>query len=240
MNHFFQNQSPQNFRSTNIALYLVLFIFASTLLTSCSTYRINRLKDKSYKKWKSYQWNETKTSTDKEVSDFTIYSRKVEGTNLLEYKIEALIESSPATCLDAFRINLHDHANGHFSKKYSVYDILQESTDSLLTYVVHNEPFPFRDTEMKTQYVFIHDKDGNKAVEWNEAWHGSPTSSTKKLNRVETFRGSWQFSPVSQNESKAVNIVQFDPKGMPKWLVKPMVTKFLRNGLDDIRSATSK
>jgi hypothetical protein len=210
------------------------------MLTSCSTYRINRLKNKSYKEWKSYQWNETKRSSDKEVSEWNIYSRKVKGTNLFEYKIEGVISSSPAACVEAFRVDLHAHAEGHFNKKYPVYDILQESKDSLLTYVVHNEPFPFRDTEMKVQYVFVNDEDGYSAVQWNEAWGESSAPTSKKLHRVETFMGSWQFSTVSKNKSKAVNIVQFDPKKMPKWLVNPMVTKFLKKGFENIEQTTSK
>ncbi|MCW5518131.1 hypothetical protein [Muriicola sp. Z0-33] len=240
MYHLFKSQFSKKSRVAKVAFYAITFLFVFPMLTSCSAYRINRLKNKSYKEWKAYQWNETKRSSDKDDSEWTIYSRKIKGTNLFEYKIEGAVASSPEACIAAFREDIYDHSEGHFSKKYPVYDILQESTDSLLTYVVHNEPFPFRDTEMKIQYVFIHDKDENKAVEWNEAWHGSSATGTKKLNRVKTFRGSWQFSTVSQNKSNAVNIVQFDPKGMPKWLVKPMVTKFLRNGLDDIRSATSK
>ena len=240
MKHFFKSQLSKNSRATNIVLYAIMFIFLVPMLNSCSTYRINRLKDKSYKEWKSHQWAAIKSSPENGLAKWTISSREVKGTNLFEYKIEGAIASSPTACVSAFRNNLHDHADGHSSKKYPVYDILHESKDSLLTYVVHNEPFPFRDTEMKVQYVFINNKNGNTAVQWNEAWGDSSGPTPKKLNRVETFRGSWQFSIVSQDESKAVNIVQFDPKGMPKWLVNTMVTKFFRNGLDDIRSTTSK
>lgn len=235
MNHLFKIQCSKNLRAKNITLFIITFVFVIPMLTSCSAYRINRLKNKSYKEWKSYQWNETKKSSDKEVSEWTIFSRKVKETNLVEYKIEGVISSFPAACVEAFRVYLHDHADDHFSKKYPVYNILQESKDSLLTYVVHNEPFPFRDTEMKVQYVFINDEAGYTAVQWNEVWGESSAPPSKKLNRVETFRGSWQFSTVSNNESKAVNIVQFDPKGIPKFLVQPMVTNFLKKGLDNLR-----
>jgi hypothetical protein len=210
------------------------------MLNSCSTYRINRLKDKSYKEWKSHQWTAIKSSPENGLAEWTISSREVKGTNLLEYKIEGAIASSPTACVLAFRNILHDHADGHSSKKYPVYNILHESKDSLLTYVVHNEPFPFRDTEMKVQYVFINNENGNTAVQWNEAWNNSSGPTSKKLNRVETFRGSWSFVPTSGNSCQAANSVQFDPKGMPLWLIKPMVITFLKNGLEDIREVTSK
>ena len=216
-----------------------MLLMASIVLNSCSTCRINRLKNKSYKEWKAFQWTETKKSSDQKAADWTIYSRKVEGTTLMEYKIEGEIGSSPETCMAAFRQGIHHQAENP-GKKYPAYEIVHESQDSLLTYVIHNEPFPFKDTEMRVQYLFINNEDCSMGVSWNEAWDRGSTPPSKKLKRIETFRGSWQFSTVSEKQSNAVNMVQFDPQGMPKWLVQPMVTKFLRDGLENIRAAASK
>lgn len=224
--------------NTSIVKYACVFLLASPVLNSCSVHRINRLKHKSYKKWKTFQWTETKRNSDKEVAEWIIYSRKVKGTNLLEYKIEGEIESSPITCVSAFRQDIYQQANNN--KKYPTYQIVDESKDSLLTYVIHDEPFPFKDTEMSVKYLFSNNKEGDAEIIWQEAWNESLVQPSKKLNRVETFRGSWHFSKVSENLVKAVNIVQFDPKKMPKWLVNPMVTKFLKKGLEKIRQTTLK
>lgn len=223
--------------SNNIIIKNVSLILAFVVLNSCSTYRINRLKHKSYKEWKTYQWTEIKSS-DQDLVDWTIYSRKVKGTNFLEYKIEGEIASSPESCIATFRKDIYQQVDKKENKKYPIYKIVNESKDSLLTYVIHNEPFPFKDTEMSVRYLFSDNKEGDATIIWHEAWTESSVKPSKKLNRVETFRGSWDFLKESNNKTKAVNIVQFDAKKMPKWLVNPMVTNFLRKGLENLRETT--
>jgi len=238
MNHFLKSQLSRYGNKASIVKYVCIVLLASSVLNSCSTYRINRLKNKSIKEWKAYQWNERKRSTDKQGAEWIIHSRKVEGTNLLEYKIEGEIASTPEACVAGFWQHIHHQTDDN--NKFPTYDIMDESDSSFLTYVIHNEPFPFKDTEMSVRYLFSNYKECDREVRWNEAWDENSIPPSKKLNRVETFRGSWNFSEVSENHTKAVNIVQFDPKKMPKWLVNPMVTKFLKKGFENIEQTTSK
>ena len=169
-----------------------------------------------------------------------ISTRNEVGTNFLEYKIEGDIDATTEACIAAFKKDILNQAAHLKNKKYPTYEIVSESSDSLLTYVIHHEPFPLKDTEMSIMYFFSNDEDGTTGVTWHEAWDVNPVPPSKKLSRVKTFRGSWSFAPTSSHANLAVNSVQFDPKGMPLWLVKPMVMKFLKNGLEDIRGATSK
>lgn len=173
-----------------------------------------------------------------EVPSWIIYTRKIIGISFLEYKIEGNIESSPKACISSFKEEIHNQANDTSNKKYPTYEIRDESIDSLLTYVIHNEPFPFKSTEMSVRYVFFSDENGMTGVRWREAWEDSPNSSSKKLKRIETFRGGWNFDLISNNQTKAVNNVQFDPKKMPRWLFEPMVFNFLKKGLEDLRNKT--
>ncbi|MFK7807602.1 MAG: hypothetical protein AB8F74_07390 [Saprospiraceae bacterium] len=221
-------------------LCIITLGVASLTFSSCSKNRITRLKNKSYKKWSAYQFKAIKESSNRESKKWTIYSRKIRGTSFLEYKIEGDIEASPKACLAAFRQDMLRQAADLNNKKYPTYEVVTMSKDSLLTYVIHNEPFPFRDTEMSVKYVFFNDENGGAEVRWREGWEESQVQLSKKLKRVETFRGAWRFDPTSDNSCEATNSVQFDPKGMPLWLVRPMVFKFLKKGLDDIRNTTSK
>mgnify|MGYP005991067529 CR=1 FL=1 len=207
--------------------------FAIFFLQSCVSTR-----NRSIKEWEKYEWQVIKIDKSKDPT-WKIYKRKLKGTNFLEYKIEGDILSSPEACFEAFRKNIHKLANGAENKKYPVYEISEESKNSILTYVIHNEPFFFKNTEMSVRYLFYNDDVGNFGVKWNEAWEESNIQLSKKLKRVDTFRGSWSFLPITNNSSKAINIVQFDPKGMPLWLINPMVYRFLKEGLEDIR-ITSK
>ncbi len=197
-------------------------------------------RNRSIREWKKSQWQLVKADKQLEPS-WTIYKRKLLGTNFVEFKIEGSIGSSPEACIAAFRQDIHNLANGLESKKYPTYEIVDESTDSLLTYVIHKEPFPFKNTEMRVRYYFRTDAEGRVGeATWEEAWEGNTAPpTTKKLSRVKTFRGSWHFSSISNQYSKAISMVRFDPKKMPNWLVSPMVTKFLRKSLKDIREMTS-
>jgi hypothetical protein len=212
------------------------FVLIGLSIQSCVSPR-----DRSIKEWEALEkqnqdWEVAKVDK-KEKPTWIIYTRKIAGTNFLEYKIEGNIESTPKACLSSFKQDIHDLAD-QSSKKYPTYEIVEKSKESLLTYVIHKEPFPLKNTEMSVRYLFLSEADGSRAVQWTEAWDEHPIQPSKKLKRVQTFRGAWYFSPASDHSCKAVNSVQFDPQKMPMWLVEPMVFKFLKEGLQDIRERT--
>jgi len=212
---------------------LLCFFGAIILLTnSCTTSRNIASLEENNKEWKIVKIDKNDEPT------WIIYTKKLVGTNFFEYKIEGDIEASPKVCVASFKQDIYNLANG--TKKdgdfeFTTYEIVDESKDSLSTYAIHNEPFIFKDTEMSVRYIFFKNEDGSTGVRWNEAWDEYPVQPSKKLSRVETFRGSWYFSPTSNNSCKAVNSVQFNLRGMPLWLAEPMVLKFLKGGLEDIR-----
>ncbi|WP_299256326.1 hypothetical protein [uncultured Aquimarina sp.] len=222
-----------NKQATILTRQIFLFGFVILVLQSCVSVR-----DRSIKEWEKYEWQIVKVDKSQNPT-WKIYKRKLKGTNFLEYKIEGDVKSSSEACLKAFKKNIDKLANDAENKKYPTYEISEESENSILTYVIHNEPFFFKNTEMSVRYLFFSDEDGGFGARWNEAWEESQIQPSKKLKRVDTFRGSCSFSQITNNSSKAINSVQFDPKGMPLWLINPMVYKFLKDGLEGIRT-TSK
>ena len=222
-------------RSLNICRNLLFLGIISFTLSSCSTHRGIRLRNKNIAAWEAYQWKQIKKSSEKEVQEWTISTRKVRGTNFLEYKIEGDVTSSPEAFVSSFRQDIYNQAEDLANKKFPTYEILEETKESLLTYVIHKEPFPFKNTEMRIRYNFFSNEDGSTGVRWKETWDGWPKKSSKKLSRVQSFRGSWSLFPTSNNSSQAVNSVNFDPKKMPIWLVKPMVLKFLKQEWKKLR-----
>ncbi|NQX91668.1 MAG: hypothetical protein HRT74_06005 [Flavobacteriales bacterium] len=203
----------------------------SNLFTGCSARRANRLMNESYKEWKEFQWTEVKRDSKNDSLNWTIYSRKEKESNLTEYKIIGEISSSPNSCLSEFRKEIYKQANAENNRKYPTYSIIKESTDSILTYVIHMEPFPLKNTEMLVQYVFSLNESGSSGVKWEESWDEYSVDESKRLDRIALFRCSWNFEEVFENQVMATNIVQFDPKGMPKALYQPMVLNFLKKAL---------
>jgi len=172
-----------SFSKVNLMFFLGLLIFS---FHSCVSPR-----DKSIREWEKHEWSVVKV----EKSDnptWTIYTRKSAGTNFIEYKIEGDIASSPKVCIASFRQDIKNQAEDLNNKKFPTYEIVDESKDSLLTYVIHKELFPFKNTEMSVRYLFFQDVESTmEGVKWKEAWEENSVPSVhKKLSRVQTFRGS--------------------------------------------------
>lgn len=220
---------------STLPVYTIILGVLSLTFSSCATQRGIRLRNQSVKEWKSYQMYTIKEDN---LKTWSINSRKIQGTNFFEYQITGDINAPAEASLAAFKQDIVRQANDLDNKKYPTYEIISESKDSLLTYVIHNEPFPLKDTEMMVKYHFHYNKSGNTGVHWHEDWDLNPVQATKKLKRVETFRGSWDFVAKSAVNCIAINSVQFDPKEMPRWLYQPMVIKFLKNGLKTLREDT--
>ncbi|MEO1449337.1 MAG: hypothetical protein AAFV07_07385 [Bacteroidota bacterium] len=215
----------------NAAKWVAYLIPLVLLTTSCRSTKGFPIADKQDEGWIIVKADK------QENPDWIIYGRKMPDSNFLEYKIEGEVNRSATASIETFRQKILDLSSGvKQEKKLTTYELLSGSESELTTYVIHNEPFPLKDTEMSVRYVFSRNPDGSTGVTWQEAWENYPVQPSKKLNRIETFRGSWNFTPVSETSSRAVNSVNFDPKKMPLWLVEPMVFKFLKKELRDIKT----
>ena len=212
-------------------IFISFLIFTFLSIQGCTTSR-----NRSIKNWEKYEWKIIKESENIKMG-WKIYKRKIKGANFLEYKIKGEIHASPKTCIETFNEDLYEQALDH--KKYPIYQISHESEDSILTYLVHKEPFPFKNTEMSVRYVIDILEDNAASKVWKEAWEDCPKQPSKKLKRIDTFRGSWYFLQINDSKTIGVKSVSFDPKGMPRLLVEPMVFKFLQEGLEDIRKSSS-
>ncbi|MEM8969678.1 MAG: hypothetical protein AAGE93_24885, partial [Bacteroidota bacterium] len=122
-----KNISPSGFHA------IFFFVLMALSYQSCVSPR-----DRSIREWEKYEWKVVKADKNEEPS-WTIYTRKLAGTNFIEYKIEGDIQSSPRACLSSFRQDIYHQANDSNNKKYPTYEIVDESQDNLLTYVIHKE-----------------------------------------------------------------------------------------------------
>jgi len=226
-------------KTSQLFVISLFFFLASFHFLGCSVHRTKKLNNEMIKESSVFDFKKIKQSPDSGSEKWNIYSRKIRNSNFLEYKIEGNIKSSPKACVTVFRKDIYKQAKDPDNKKYPTYNIVYDSVNSLLTYVIHKEPFPLKNTEMSVRYTFIQEcNDSNiQNVKWEEAWDEAMVPAlSKKFNRVETFRGAWSFTSTAGNTCSAVNSVQFNPKKMPMWLVEPMVVQFLVKGLGDLRS----
>ena len=210
-----------------IGILAVLF-FSMGCKSSQNTVVVHQ---KTVEEWKVVKVDKSDTPT------WKISRREIQGTRFMEYKIEGSIDASPEACMASFKNDLYDQAKDH--KRFPVYDFV-EDTMSILTYVIHEEPWPLKNTEMSIRYNFFREEAGSTAVRWKEAWDECPIEESKKFNRIQTFRGSWEFDSIGVNRSSGINLVQFELIGQLLWFAEPMVTGFLKKGLQYIRDNSAK
>lgn len=205
-------------------------------IVSCSSSRISNQSDVDQQEWKVVKSDKSSDPT------WVIFRRNEERSNFYEYKIEGLVEASPEKCISLFKQDLYDLSNGiqrEGEYKYLTYQIVEESSKTLSVYAIHKEPFPLKNTEMSIKYTFDYEKNGNARVQWHEAWADFPVEPSKKLNRIDAFRGSWTFTPTESDVYKVTNTLQFDLKGAPIWFAQPMVNKFLVKGYKNFKENAS-
>jgi len=196
------------------------------LTVSCSSSKIANQLQVDQQGWKVVKADKS------EDSAWIISRRNEKDSDFYEYKIEGLVEASPEICIASFKQDIYDLSNGIKKEggyKYLTYQIIEESSNALYVYAIHKEPFPLKNTEMSIKYTFDV-SNGNARVQWQEAWADFPVDPSKKLNRIDTFRGSWTFTSTESDLYKASNTVQFNLKGAPIWFAQPMVNKFLVRG----------
>lgn len=217
------------------------FSFIGMML--CATVACNSSKGISSSGEVYKQWEIVKIDKKNDDPTWIIYSRNEYGTNIYDFKIEGNIDITPKAYVNSFKqdiIGLSNDSKKDPDYEYITYKIINESENSISIYAIHNEPFPLKDTEMNITYIFYSDSNGIMAVRWKETWDEYPVKPSKNLNRIESFRGSRTFCHTSTSSYKALSSVQFDMKGMPLWLAKPMIVKFLKRGLKDMIELKSK
>jgi len=196
----------------------ILLLFSAILiLTACSP------QHRSIKKWEAFEW-ELLQSNGKHLA-CKIYSRKVKGSKFREYKAVAEINVSPENAVKALR-EKNENSQKHLDKGIGHVEILNSSANEIVAYSVYNLPFPFKDRAMCERFTFSENREtGMHRISWKEDWSVGPKTE-KACVRMPIARGSWEFTPVGEDKSKAVYIVHTEPGGAIKpWMVNGTIKK---------------
>jgi len=212
-----------------------IFIMCAFIFYSCSAYRAERLKNKSYREWKAYQWNQEKEYEENGLI-WTSYSKKIEGSNFKEFKIIGEINVSPATAVVVLREKTENSQN-YLEKDEGYIEVLSSNEREAVIYSVYNMPFPFKDRAMCERFSFsVEEKSGIHKISWVEDWTMVPQKKEKVIN-MPIARGSWEFAPIGKNRSIATYIVHADPGGsIPAWMANSTVGKGLSKELKNIEA----
>ena len=223
----------------SVVKLITIMITFSYIFQSCTTYRAERLKNKSYREWKAYQWSEEK-NYEANGQSWTTYSRKIEDSKFKEFKIVGEINVSPAKAVEILREKTENSQN-YLDKDEGYINVLISNDTSAIVYSVYNLPFPFRDRAMCERFSFsVEEKWGIHKISWVEDWKMAPHNEEKVIN-MPIARGSWEFKPIGTNRSVATYTVHADPGGsIPAWMANSVVKKGLPKELKNIEVIAQK
>lgn len=229
-----RNRTFLSSRNTfKIVSYLGMIMLFMAILSSCSTHRAKRLRNKSIKEWKSYEWKQDQKNTDGNKG-WTVYSRKVKDSKFKEFKIEGEICVSPSKSIESLREKT-ENSQKYVDEKEGFINVLSSTQNETVIYSVYNLPFPFRAREMCERFLFTENKEtGVLKISWKEDWAVAPPK-TRGMVRMPIVRGSWEFKPIDTDKSMATYIVHAEPGGMiSAWMANSTVGKGLAKELKSI------
>lgn len=199
---------------------IIVFLIFVVFLSSCGSKRI------IFSDNEGIDWVLVDSKIEKE-EHWKIYYRELDEKHNYEYMFESSLSLSPKICLELFRESLLDVSSNNPKNKDLKSSILINTDKEILVYSIKDEPFIFKDTEMCVSYEFNDNLGLDGLIRWKENWNKCNVVPSKKLKRVMEFRGSWRFTQIGTDHSKVRLKVSFDTQGMPMFLVRPMVKKYM-------------
>ena len=219
--------------------YLVILSAGAFGLSACVTDRAIQSRNQDIEAWEAYEWQLERNSAAGEQPAWTVYSRKVEGSAFKEFKVEGVIRVSPAEAVRALREKT-ENSEAYLDEDEGFIRVLHQTSDEAWVYSVYRMPFPFRDRAMCERFVFASNAEtGAWTITWQEDWE-IEHPETEGVVRMPVARGSWEFTPRGDNQSRAVYIVHTEPGGsLPAWLVNGSIGKELPRELQQIEEVAA-
>ena len=153
----------------------------------------------------------------KDEENIKVYTRKVEGTNLKEFKGVVTIKAS----LTSLVVLVSDAAAApEWLANCSETAVLKQiSTKEFYTYSLSKAPWPVADRDSIVHNLISQDRD-TLVVTIKQTGKPDRIKEKKNITRVKRIEGVWQFTPKKDGNIEIVYQNLSDPGGaIPVWLV---------------------
>jgi hypothetical protein len=153
----------------------------------------------------------------KEKDGISVYTRLMKDSKFKEYKAICELDATPSQLVDIL-FNVKDYKEWMYGVISA--EILEMDGENI--FYVYSEvkvPFPFDNRDQVTKSV-IH-RDAVTGVQMIEVFIVPDfVPENKGIVRMESGRGTWEFFPLANGQTKAVHIFGGDPGGsIPTWVV---------------------
>jgi len=164
---------------------------------------------------KKYEWQ---LARDK--NDIQIYTRKVDGAKLKEYKATMEIHSTSDDVLHAIT-EVKDYTQ--WMHQMAEARILRSSANELELYCLQSAPWPAKDRDIYSVLTIHHLSAGIIRVDMRASQDESPIQ--KGRVRVPEIDGYWLIEPLVDGRVRVTQQLLAHPGGsLPEWLANAVVT----------------
>ena len=162
------------------------------------------------------QWKQVK-----DQHGIQVYTRTIEGFNIIEFKGITRIETSMASLLALIR---DIEATPQWVANCTESKILKRISDNeTYTYSLSNAPWPVQNRDAVVHNVISIDPK-TSVVTVRQTGHPDYMKEKKKVIRVRRLEGFWQFTPKEQGQIEVVYQLLSDPSGkIPAWLINASI-----------------
>ena len=179
------------------------------------------------------QWN-----LEKEKEGIAVYTRKIEGYQIKETKVEATV-GIPISRL--YQTLLDFDKQKEWMVNFSESELLYTDDSTEYVYYIRiDAPWPITDRDLVIKGVLEYSSD-SLIVFGNSKTEGYKEEQ-KRCIRIPMMMGEWRFIKIDESTTKVINKAHGDPGGMiPSWIVNmKMVSdpmKSMKNFITIARSA---
>ena len=152
----------------------------------------------------------------KEKHRISVYTRKVEGYQIKETKVETIVDL-PIDVLYNVLIDFDHHDNWmvNFSKSEL---LTSPNTTSFIYYVEVGAPWPIMDRDLVIKGNLEHMSDSLIILSTNKV--EGYKDERDKFVRIPMMRGEWRFEKINDRRTKVSNTAHGDPGGLiPSWVI---------------------
>jgi len=168
----------------------------------------------------------------------TVYSQRLEGSRLVAFRAEAVLEAPVGQMLEVLRrVDIIDEWMPDTREKY----VLQVNSDlDIITYSLTQLPFPFAHREMVLRNSAWLDRERKYLVMdlYSVEFDGQPVK--KRAVRAHMHCGEMNARPISERSTEVSMLLYVDPKGLiPAWLANMFQKKLPYNFLRALEKKAS-
>ena len=156
--------------------------------------------------------------------EINIYTRKVEGFGLKEYKVELIIDHDDIA--DVVELILEVDKYSDWSHKLKDVKRISSAEDLIEFYAVQETPWPAKDRQMCCR-IKISDNDTNRFHANLSSYIGSDCSECENCVQVPKLHGQWLVERMDDGTIHIRHQVLTDPGGsIPDWMANAFVTDY--------------